>query len=236
MLTSVDKTKPKGGQVTMPIRKQEPSGNSATKAHVMKGAAGPSSAFPINRFAREILTEIFWNCLPRLTDPKSWIMSSDKAPLLLCCVCSSWRSIVLDTPRLWNIVAISIHNLKRDPQVGRQVINSWLERSKSLPVGLYLIYRPKGFSRTGGDLLGTILSVFYSHSSRWQHVFLILSYAPTLSFPQLNAPLLESFILLGSWDEDEDEPLLLPFSNSPHLKQLYWSFPIDVPANPHIRW
>src|SRR6266550_9379711 len=97
-LTSVDKTKPKGGQVTMPIRKQEPSGNSATEAKGATGTAGPSSASPINRFAREILTEIFWNCVPRVADPEGW-MSSKNAPLLLCRVCSSWRSIVLDTPR-----------------------------------------------------------------------------------------------------------------------------------------
>lgn len=197
----------------------------------MKGATA-SSAFPINRIAREILREIFWNCLPNVTDPAGW-MSNGNAPLLLCRVCSLWRSIILDTPKLWTTVAITIRNLKRDPQVGRQVINSWLERSRNLPLGLYLIYGPMGFSRT---LLDTILSVFYSHSSRWQRVFLHLSHAPTLSFPQLNAPLLQSFMLLGTWDEDEDEPLPLPFSNSPHLKQLHWPFPINVPANTHICW
>ncbi|KAF8328970.1 hypothetical protein F5887DRAFT_1082848 [Amanita rubescens] len=235
LLTSVDKTKPKGGQVAMPIHTQEPSGNSATD--VMKeatGTVGPSSAFPINRFAREILTEIFWNCLPKVAGPAGW-MSSSNAPLLLCRVCSSWRSIVLDTPKLWTTVAINIRK-KRDPQVVRQVINSWLERSRNLPLRLYLIYGQMDFSRTKDDLLGTILSVFYSHSSRWQRVHIHLSHAPTLSFPQLDAPLLQSFMLLGTWDGDEDEPLPLPFNNSPHLKQLDWPFPIDVPANPHIRW
>lgn len=222
----------------MPIRAQEPSGSSATEADVMKGAtgtAGPSSAFPINSFAREILTEIFWNCLPKATDPIGW-MSKSKAPLLLCRICSLWRSIMLDTPKLWTTVAITTRNLKRDPQVGRQVINSWLERSRNLPLRLCLIYAPMDFSRTKGSLLDTMLSVFYAHSSRWQRVFLHLQHAPTLSFPQLNAPLLQSFILLGTWDEVEDEPLPLPFSNSPHLKQLHWPFPIDVPANPHVCW
>lgn len=220
----------------MPIRAQEPSGSSAT-ADVMKGAtgiAGPT-AFPINRFAREILTEIFWNCLPKVTDPAGW-MSNSNAPLLLCRVCSLWRSIMLDAPKLWTTVAITIRNLKRDPRVGRQVINSWLERSRNLALGLYLIYEPMNFSRPKGTLLDTILSVFYSHSSRWQRVFLHLPHGPPLSFPQLNAPLLQSFRLLGTWDEDEGEPLPLPFSNSPHLKQLHSPFPIDVPANPHICW
>ena len=233
---SIDKTKAKGGQVAMPIHPQEPSGTSATEGDVMKratGTAGPSSTSPINRFAREILAEIFWNCLPEVTDR----MSSSNAPLLLCRVCSLWRSIVLDTPKLWTTVTIVIHNLKRDPQVGRQVINSWLERSRHLPLALYLIYYGSmGFLRTKDVLLDTILSVFYSHSSRWQRVSLHLSGSPELSFPQLDAPLLQSFALLGTSDEDEDEPLPLPFSNSPHLKQLNWPFPIDVPAHPHIHW
>jgi hypothetical protein len=223
----------------MPVRAQEPLGSSASEADVMTGATGtagpPSSAFPINRFAREILTEIFWNCLPKVMDPAGW-MSNSNAPRLLCRVCLLWRSIVLDTPKIWTTVAITIRNLRRDPQVGRQVINTWLEWSRNLPLGLYLIYGPMNFSRTGATLLDTILSIFYSHSSRWQHIFLHLPHAPTLSFPQLNAPLLQSFMLLGTWDKDENELLPLPFSNSPHLKQLHWPFPIDLPANPHISW
>ncbi|KIL67105.1 hypothetical protein M378DRAFT_74354, partial [Amanita muscaria Koide BX008] len=59
-------------------------------------------AFPnlIQRLCPDILAEIFAFCLPEVT---AWIIqiSSRDAPLLLCSVCSSWRSLALSTPRLW---------------------------------------------------------------------------------------------------------------------------------------
>ncbi|KIL67068.1 hypothetical protein M378DRAFT_53677, partial [Amanita muscaria Koide BX008] len=58
---------------------------------------------PIQRLCPEILTEIFTFCLPDV--PKNlWQLehiSSRNAPLVLCSVCSSWRSLAISTPRLW---------------------------------------------------------------------------------------------------------------------------------------
>ncbi|KIL67071.1 hypothetical protein M378DRAFT_52626, partial [Amanita muscaria Koide BX008] len=57
----------------------------------------------IQRLCPEILAEIFTFCLPYAPEVP-WRVertSSRNAPLLLCSVCSSWRSLAISTPRLW---------------------------------------------------------------------------------------------------------------------------------------
>ncbi|KAJ7830516.1 hypothetical protein B0H14DRAFT_2201338, partial [Mycena olivaceomarginata] len=50
------------------------------------------------RLPPDIVREIFVACLP--TD-RNAVMSAQEAPLLLCRICSAWRTIALSTPRLW---------------------------------------------------------------------------------------------------------------------------------------
>ncbi|KAJ7892808.1 hypothetical protein B0H14DRAFT_2685809, partial [Mycena olivaceomarginata] len=50
------------------------------------------------RLPVDILREIFVACLPV---DRNAVMSAQEAPLLLGRICSTWRSIVLTTPRLW---------------------------------------------------------------------------------------------------------------------------------------
>ena len=52
---------------------------------------------PIRRIPREILQEIFINCLPA---DRPAVMSEREAPLLIGRVCSGWRSISQSTPEL----------------------------------------------------------------------------------------------------------------------------------------
>jgi hypothetical protein len=161
-------------------------------------------------------------------------MSSKNAPLVLCRVCSLWRGIALDTPRLWATVAITIRP-RGDPVACRDVVTAWLERSRALPLTLYL--KPKVTWCSIGiedPILDAILPVVFSHSYRWQQVFIHLAGNPPLSFHQLDTPILRSFTLTGTRREDKAIPF--PFSNTPHLKQLHWPFSIDIPASPQIPW
>ncbi|PPQ95293.1 hypothetical protein CVT26_014868 [Gymnopilus dilepis] len=54
---------------------------------------------PIRQMPAEIIQDIFYYCLPSHRNP---VMSNSEAPLLLMCVCKSWRSIALSSPRLWS--------------------------------------------------------------------------------------------------------------------------------------
>ena len=111
------------------------------------------SNFPINQFPREILAEIFWNCLPG-TDSQQMLKSA--APLLVSSICSSWRELALATPKLWISVGMVIGNPDRDPSAtGTQVVNTWLERSGTLPLNLYLTQLPLSMSYNIPPMSGT---------------------------------------------------------------------------------
>ncbi|KAF8180574.1 hypothetical protein BJ912DRAFT_980767 [Pholiota molesta] len=59
-----------------------------------------STKSPIGTVPYDVLLEIFVHCLPRdrleLRQPETWI-----APMLLCHVCSSWRTVALAARTLW---------------------------------------------------------------------------------------------------------------------------------------
>ena len=104
---------------------------------------------PIRRIPREILQEIFINCLP--TDRPA-VMSEREAPLLIGRVCSGWRSISQSTPELWTSVHVSIPNTtftasgtsNADYMVAANcmaelrttALQEWLQRSGSLPIDI----------------------------------------------------------------------------------------------------
>jgi hypothetical protein len=107
------------------------------KRHKVKPLAR-HSVFPINQFPREILAEIFWNCLPE-TDVKGPHMQMSKrvAPLLVSSICSSWRELALATPKLWTTLGMILGNPDTDPlATATQVVNTWLEHSGTLPLKL----------------------------------------------------------------------------------------------------
>ncbi|KAJ7131625.1 hypothetical protein C8R46DRAFT_1015685 [Mycena filopes] len=53
---------------------------------------------PARRLPLDIIQEIFVACLPT---HRNCVMSASEAPVLLGRICSGWRSIALNTPRLW---------------------------------------------------------------------------------------------------------------------------------------
>jgi hypothetical protein len=100
----VDDTKHEDGRIG--IRMQEPGLYSIAGIDVINQVtADPCSVSLIDRLPREILTEILWKCVPKMTS-KSARMSTSNAPLLLCRVSSSWQQLVLATPKMWTTVGI----------------------------------------------------------------------------------------------------------------------------------
>ena len=198
-------------------------------------ASATQSGFPINQLPCEILAQIFSNCVPDKTNVP--IFSRNNAPLLLCRVCSSWRELALATPKMWTVVGIIIRDPDADPSTYSQVINTWLKRSGTLPLTLYLgqvsLLYDVPLSRTKPGLIKAILSVFYTHSSRWEDVTLTLYESPKLSLPRLGKlPLLRTFRLSGRWEKR----IRLPFSETPRLTRLSWPCPLKASSSPQIPW
>jgi hypothetical protein len=203
-----------------------------------RAAARQHSTFSINRFPREIIAEIFWNCLEHKRETV-W-MSSGSAPLLLSRVCSSWRALALAMPQLWANVGIRLrHPNDVDSSICAHITNTWLERSGILPLNVTIDYAKTDFRArnptTKPTVLDAVLSVVCSYSSRWQSV-VITTWLPAL-FPQLEIlPLLRSFHLQGCNFRPEYNAISLPFSGSPRLTQLSWPYPLDAPTDPQIPW
>ncbi|KAK7470102.1 hypothetical protein VKT23_001543 [Stygiomarasmius scandens] len=93
---------------------------------------------PFRRLPAEILSEIFVHCLPKDRNP---MRSLSEAPLLLGRICRSWREVSLTTPHLWSSIhvdlprtAIPIDQLCRMIDARRCGVESWLDKSGSLPL------------------------------------------------------------------------------------------------------
>ena len=192
--------------------------------------------FPFNRLPREIIAEIFWNCLEHKRETV-W-MSSGSAPLLLSRVCSSWRALALAMPQLWANVGILLrHPSDADPSICAHITRTWLERSGILPLTVAIEYLKTDYRArnptTKPTVFDAVLSVICSYSSRWQNVA-ITTWLP-VSFPLLEIlPLLRSFQVVHF--SPEGNVISLPFSGSPRLTQLSWPYPFDAPTDPHIPW
>lgn len=113
--------------------------DSAMALEDLQRATATQSVFPISQLPREILAERFWISMAEATPAEMPVqMWRRAAPLLPCSVCSSWRELALAMPELWSSVGIIIRNPDMDPLATADVINTWLERSGTLPLTLCL--------------------------------------------------------------------------------------------------
>ena len=91
-------------------------------------------------------------------------------PLVLCAVCSSWRSLAFATSQLWQRVYIHIPPSLKKAQAKRQATDlvRWIERSRSLPLALYISCEnyPHGIVPNV-----PIISVLNDYAIRWKSVY-----------------------------------------------------------------
>lgn len=174
---------------------------------------------PARRLPPEIWSEIFLQALP-----DNWaLMHAGMRPLGLAQVCYAWRTIALQTPRLWTNLSICTHSDPRAPVYNPAVIKEELERTGRAPLHLSL-----AMSSVEGDAIPQthpwnpeIWSLVCAEASRWETV-LIDNYAldafslhAGLEFPALRN--------VAWWTEGIDDPdaeYELPlsfFANAPTL-------------------
>ncbi|KAJ6564140.1 hypothetical protein B0H19DRAFT_942658 [Mycena capillaripes] len=80
----------------------------------------------LRRLPQEVIENIFLDCLPT---HRNAIMSTSEAPLLLCRICSQWRSIAVSLPWLWASLHFDMYRRDKTPAVVK-----WLERSSAAPL------------------------------------------------------------------------------------------------------
>ncbi|KAJ6515545.1 hypothetical protein C8R45DRAFT_854876 [Mycena sanguinolenta] len=147
------------------------------------------------RLPPEIVREIFVACLPTRRNPA---MSPQEAPLLLCRICSAWRSIALSMPKLWSSLHISFDFIlskeSRLPAVTR-----WLQLSAACPISLSINSdRRSPLSNFDYALRRNLLLTSLAKSSpRWRHVGVKGTNAQDIA--EFKAPGLESFTFANDY-------------------------------------
>ena len=104
-------------------------------------------------------------------DPDNFVKSRQlTTPLMLGKICRLWRHIVLDSPRLWNVIFL---DLRRKPQVYKtqlELLESWLSRSGDLLLSIYLDELEGGPAGWVENPPVEVFDLLAGYSHRWLHV------------------------------------------------------------------
>ncbi|KAF8637738.1 hypothetical protein AX17_002613 [Amanita inopinata Kibby_2008] len=185
-----------------------------------------SLPLPIGQFPSEVLAEVFKHCLPI---PGNFTrMPKDVAPLLLCRVCSSWRTLARSTPELWKVMSMHITKIREDVEYVAAFITAWLERSGTLPLTIHL----KITYRVAEAYVDAILNCSCQYALRLETVYIGYPHYSSVSLLEMRElPLLRSYHH-GPTLLDQDHP----FASLPRLTQLRWPGPLSIIEHPSIPW
>ncbi|KAK7054705.1 hypothetical protein VNI00_003168 [Paramarasmius palmivorus] len=212
---------------------------------------------PARRLPRDVLAEIFLQCLPTVQLP---VCSATDAPLLLTTICRSWREIAVTTPRLWRAIHFVIPNLagyytlddnfRSFFAAQKEGLELWLNRSCSvlLTISLYLhldTTRPRAVKDELQTMYIQLLDSLLCHSTRWEALYFkglpasILSALRDAEVPRLHTFLLEnsehSFMVPPTLLE-APSPIFSAIARAPSLHALHIRYSqVDFFTLP-VRW
>ncbi|KAJ7804359.1 hypothetical protein B0H14DRAFT_2884456 [Mycena olivaceomarginata] len=151
---------------------------------------------PARKLPQDLLEEIFLACV--FGPPR--VMSPLEAPLLLCRICSAWRTVALAFPRLWTSLHINIgHVLKNEQRVA--ALADWLLRSSPFLLSITLWapeHLPSSFYRTPAT--AALCQVLVSFAGRWRTLDLMnIHSVMSTQLRQTSAPSLEVCVS-DEWD------------------------------------
>ncbi|KAF8199988.1 hypothetical protein K438DRAFT_1822993 [Mycena galopus ATCC 62051] len=150
------------------------------------------------RLPADIVREIFVACLPT---SRNAVMSTHEAPLLLCRICSAWRTIALSTPRLWASLHLSLDFvLAREARIS--AATQWLQRSGACLTSISVYgHKQWGWGEPEDVLLSraVLIRSLSASSARWRHAaFHNMSHETGEEFTEISSPVLESFEFSGT--------------------------------------
>ena len=182
-----------------------------------------------NQLPRDTLAEIFVRCLPEVSLWPTIVGRSTKnvAPLLLCNVCSTWRTVALATPRLWQTLFLDFKRATPKSKVTEEAVamtHIWIRRSGVLPLTLSLQVKPCRAGKDNHALGEALLNALFNYASRWEHVG--FSYLPIPLSQLEHMPCLRTLCVLA------DESTQFPFASCPKLASIFWYFKSTVSSAP----
>lgn len=97
---------------------------------------------PLWRLPTEVLSQIFYHCLPQIPVNELQLPSKLTAPVLLTRICRLWREVAVGMPNLWCMLFVEVND--RDWQPAAFCYDSWLKRARGRPLSLRLALRADG--------------------------------------------------------------------------------------------
>lgn len=143
--------------------------------------ATPAMSTRFQHFLPEILSQIFYECLPDNSEYEAMdfrtaanSLNVFHAPLMLGRVCSHWRQVAERTPSLWSQLAIIVSPFTSDDNTKDldsryfRMVQVFMARSGSLPISI--IFRLPLYNLA--DMKSTIEELIM-HASRWKSLVLV---------------------------------------------------------------
>ncbi|KAJ7114799.1 hypothetical protein C8R44DRAFT_794935 [Mycena epipterygia] len=184
---------------------------------VYRVALAPHKILPV-----DILREIFL-CAAQstpteavLNDIVSPILGRPQIRLILCQVCSNWRSVALDTHELWSDVRVDVGTGNTKHLL--EILGIWLTRSGQCALTLHM---------TGVTDDPCAAELLTRHSHRFRSLTMHLR-NPFVNSPAGSMDLLETLELHGS--DDQPLPLMKVFHGAPRLSSATL-YSIENPTN-----
>ncbi|KAJ7441724.1 hypothetical protein FB451DRAFT_1569166 [Mycena latifolia] len=198
---------------------------------------------PVQRLPLDVIKEIFVACLPT---HRNCVMSAVEAPVLLGCICSSWRSISLSTPHLWSRLHIveppcsynSAAAFKEKAVQRLEITKIWLGRSGRYPLSISLLSPFDSFtSPTQNPLIRDLLPF----TSRWEHISFTAMFSSLMTMIHLkpaDVPMLKSVTI-----KELHEPIDAPgrynstgFLHGPKISSFNFEGSSFSPLELPLRW
>lgn len=153
----------------------------------------------------DVLLEIFNIFMAENRDDDATVESAGltiTAPILLSHVCQSWRTLSLNTPRMWSSINLKISaSIIRGVELNTMRFENlaagsreWLRRSGSLPIDIFLAFDSLDIGRWSSGMpiaaAAEVLTSLISQASRWR----------TLRIVDQGQPFLSLLAHISSWD------------------------------------
>ncbi|KAK7001345.1 hypothetical protein R3P38DRAFT_2649398 [Favolaschia claudopus] len=185
------------------------------------------------RLPMDILETIFLECLP---STRNAVMSAQEAPLLVCRICSAWRTAALSMPRLWASLHIHTDFIVAKSETRTAAVEQWLNRaaasSLSLSVcvgGIWGWGAPPDSDRKTEALV----AVLARSSSQWQNImFADMTRETAQALAEIEPPHLRSFRITG--DLSNLSHLSSNFLNGQHLRSVSLCSDSDLNLVPNL--
>ncbi|KAF8153409.1 hypothetical protein B0H34DRAFT_104305 [Crassisporium funariophilum] len=186
-------------------------------------------ATPFDNLATELVELIFWHCVYSTTVIAC--PHPGKAPLLLCEVCSHWRTIAISSPSLWTSLSVRCGRSTSKPSL--PLIRTWLDRSMESPLSIHILVNTWDLAPIRNvALVKDILSLVIAESRRWQDVEIILpnfNYSPLRTTLQDATPHLRRLSIQAESNVSSGispPPILISIlQQSPNLRSLILKMP-----------